>query len=130
MITIPKKVEYSIVFISYLAKNKGKSLSLSEASKKLYLPYRFLGQLAKALREAKIVESKEGKLGGYSLNPNWSKKTLYDLVEALGENKRMVKCLDSRVACVREANCELRGIWNKVETSFINELKKIKLAEI
>lgn len=130
MITVPKKVEYSIVFISYLAKNENKSISLSEAAKKLSLPYRFLGQLAKQLREAGMVESKEGKLGGYTLNKNWSKKTLFDLIEALGENKRMVKCLNSNEICARESACELREVWNRVESSFITELKKIKLAEI
>ena len=130
MITIPKKVEYSILFISFLAKNNGKIVSLAEVATKLNLPYRFLGQLASALKTAEIIMSKEGKSGGYSLSPDWENRTLYDLLDALGENKHMVKCLSPNERCDREAKCEIRKIWDKIETSFIKELKNIKLAEI
>jgi Rrf2 family protein len=130
MITIPKKVEYSIIFIGYLAKKEVKLVSLADVSKKLRLPYRFLGQLAMALKSAGIIESKEGKSGGYFLAAGWDKKTLYDLMEALGENKHLVKCLGDGEECARMANCEIRHIWNKIEINFIKELKQIKLAEI
>lgn len=129
MITIPKKVEYSIILIAFLAKNHQGTVSLTHVSKKLKLPYRFLGQLAGKLKEAGIVTSREGKSGGYELVKGWQKKNLYDLMEVLGENKRMVKCLGDE-ECVRAANCELKAIWNKVEKSFIDQLKQIKLEEI
>jgi len=129
MITIPKKVEYSIALIGFLAKQKGATVSLAEVSKKLMLPYRFMGQLAIALRAAKIVDSREGKSGGYSLVEGWNKKTVYDLLDALGENKHMVKCLGNE-KCAREDKCSTRKIWNRIEISFTNELKKIKLNEI
>ena len=130
MITIPKKVEYSILFISFLAKNNGETVSLAEVAKKLNLPYRFLGQLASALKTAEIITSKEGKSGGYSLSNGWKDRTLYDLLDALGENKHMVKCLSPNEKCAREAKCEIRKIWDKIETSFVKELRNIKLAEI
>jgi Rrf2 family protein len=131
MITISKKVEYSIVFIAYLAKNDMGTVSLTEVSKKLMLPYRFLGQLALALRVAGIVESKEGKSGGYFLSAGWNRKTLYDLLEALGENKHMVKCLSKGGEdCARMSKCEVRKIWTRIEDSFVKELKQIKLSEI
>lgn len=129
MIQVSKKVEYSIILIAYMAKSKEKTLSLSEAAKRLLLPYRFLGQLALLLKGGGILESKEGKMGGYSLASDWKKKTLYDLIVALGENKRMVKCMGG-VVCPRVDGCSLRGIWNLLEENFIKELKKIKLNEI
>lgn len=129
MIQVSKKVEYSIILIAYMAKSKEKVLSLTEAAKRLLLPYRFLGQLASSLKEGGILESKEGKTGGYSLAKDWKKKTLYDLVVSLGENKRMVKCMGG-VACPRIDSCGLRGIWDLLETNFVKELKKIKLNEI
>ncbi len=129
MITIPKKVEYSIILIAFLAKNMENKVSLMSISKRLRLPYRFLGQLAVKLKEAGIVTSREGKSGGYELVDGWQKKNLFDLMEALGENKRMVKCLGDE-ECSRVANCELKKIWNRVEDSFVREMKLIKLEEI
>lgn len=129
MITIPKKVEYSIILIAFLAKNRSELVSLAYVAKKLKLPYRFLGQLASKLKEVGIVQSREGKSGGYELVEGWRDRTLYDLMEALGENKRMVKCLGDE-ECSRVANCQLKKIWNRVEDSFVKELKMIKLEEI
>jgi len=43
------------------------------------------GQLAMALKKAGIIESKEGKSGGYNLAAGWEQKSLYDVMEALGK---------------------------------------------
>lgn len=130
MITISKKVEYSILLISCLSQKKGETVSLSDVSKKMQLPYRFLGKLAASLKEAGIVESKEGKSGGYCLKEGWNKRSLYELFEALGENKHMVKCLGREVKCAREESCRLRKVWKKVEDSLVSELKLINLSEL
>lgn len=129
MITVSKKVEYSIVFISYLAQNRGKNISLAEAAKKLFLPYRFLGQLSTNLKSGGIVESVEGKGGGYRLVKGWERKNLYDLLEVLGENKAMVTCLGDK-GCIRANACRLKRIWEEVEKKWYLELKKVKLSEI
>lgn len=130
MITISKKVEYSLVFLSYLSKKKGKIVSLSDVSKILSLPYKFLGQLATDLKSAKIIDSKEGKMGGYFLKNDFGNKTLYDVIEALGENKRLVECLHEEGNCIREEKCKIRNFWGKLEKSFVKELKKIKLKNL
>lgn len=129
MITVSKKVEYSIVFISFLAHSKGKNISLTEAAKKLTLPYRFLGQLAINLKSGGIIESFEGKNGGYRLVKDWEKKSLYDLLETLGENKAMVTCLGDK-GCVRAGSCGLKRVWERVEKAWYLELKKVKLSEL
>lgn len=129
MITISKKVEYSVALISYLAKNNKDTVSLMEASKKLLLPYRFMGQLALALRSSGIVDSREGKSGGYRLSPGWEKKSVYDLLEALGENRHMVECLGDK-KCARESKCSVRKVWNEIEKNMVVGLRKVKLAEI
>lgn len=130
MITISKKVEYSIDLLSFLIKTGDKAVSLMEVSKKTGLPYRFLGQVAIDLRKGEIVEGREGKMGGYVLIKGWKDKTLYDLLTALGENKGMVKCLGSGEKCIRQEGCKMRNIWQKLELNFLDDLKKIKLCEI
>lgn len=129
MITISKRVEYAIELISFLTKSDD-IVSLMEVSKKINLPYRFLGQVAIDLRKGEIVEGREGKMGGYILKPGWKDKTLYDLLTVLGENKGMVKCLEHNGVCDRESGCKMRPVWQKLEADFLNDLKKIKLNEI
>lgn len=130
MITISKRVEYSIELMSFLTKTGPKAVSLMEISKKTGLPYRFLGQVAIDLRKGGIVEGREGKMGGYVLTKGWKDKNLYDLLTALGENKGMVKCLGTPGGCSRQDGCKMRNIWQKLEENFLNDLKEIKLNEI
>ena len=129
MITIPKKVEYSFLLISKLAENQDKTVSLREVSKKTFLPYRFLGQLASYLKQGGILESKEGVGGGYRLKEGWKDKSFYDLLVILGEDKRMVSCLSGKT-CVRMGKCSMQKIWKDLETVFVDELKNLKLANI
>ena len=129
MIQVSKKIEYSIALIAHMARKNEKNISLSLAAKQLVLPYRFLSQLAAKLKAGGILESKEGKMGGYSLVAGWENKTLFDLVAALGENRRMVKCMDGD-GCPRMAGCSLVRIWSKLEENFVSNLKEIKLNEI
>jgi len=130
MISVSKRVEYSVEFLAYLSQNTDKVVPLSEVSGDLRLPYRFLGQVAIGLRRGGIIEGKEGKNGGYVLAKNWQKKSMYDLLEALGENKGLVECLGKKSACIRTGSCYLRGIWQRVEEGIFRDLKKIKLDEI
>ena len=129
MITIPKSVEYSIVFISYLSKNEDKIISLKEVSQKINLPYSFLSKLAPNLVSGNIIESQEGKSGGYKMKIGWENKSFYDLLVSLNENKAMVSCLGGKI-CAHSRNCSIRNIWQAVESSWQQELKKIKLSQI
>lgn len=129
MITIPKSVEYSIIFISYLSQNNKNLISLKEVSQKTSLPYSFLSKLAPNLAIAGIVESQEGKNGGYKLKVGWENKSFYDLLVALGENKAMVSCLGGKI-CAHSKSCSIRNIWQTIESSWQQQLKKIKLIQI
>jgi Rrf2 family protein len=129
MITISKKVEYGLVFLDHLAK-KGGVVGLNETAKELGLPYRFLAQIVGKLKTGGIVDSKEGKGGGYNFSKGWEKKNIYDLMVALGEDRRMVKCLDNKNGCLRASYCQMGKLWGKIEEGLINKLKEIKLGEI
>jgi Rrf2 family protein len=129
MITISKKVEYGLMFLTYLTKNKG-VVSLNESAKELNLPYRFWAQIVGILKTGEILDSKEGKGGGYSFLSGWDKKNLYDLMVALGEDRRIVKCLGNEGSCLRMDRCQMRKVWGKIEEGLIDKLKEIKLTEI
>lgn len=128
MIAVSKKIEYSLEFISYLSKFEAKLIPLSQVSRDLKIPYRFLGQLAILLGAGGIVTAREGKNGGYRLTEKWKQKTLYEVMEVLEENKRLVKCLGGD--CSRMGVCKMAKVWKRVEQSFVSELKKIKLEDL
>ena len=128
MITISKKVEYCLWLINFLTK-KQKRVSLKTISISLGLPYRFLAQLAANLKQGGVLNSKEGKDGGYCLTEEWRDKNLYDLMMVLGENKHLVECLGDG-ACNRKDTCKVKNIWQNLENDMVNSLKKIKINQI
>jgi len=130
MISVSKKVEYGLAFVLYLSRKTGEIVSLRQTAEELDLPYRFLSQVATELGKAGIVESKEGKSGGYRLTDEWRERNIYDLLVALGENKRLVRCLAYDGECGREDKCKIKGVWVRAEKAFIDELKRSKLGEI
>ncbi len=129
MITITKKVEYSLILISHLSHHPSQHLSLRQISQQLHLPHSFLSKIATDLVSAKIILSQEGKGGGYKLSSNWRQKSFYQLLVALGENKTIVSCLSNK-NCPRSSVCSLRYFWQKIEVSWQQQLKKIKLNQI
>lgn len=131
MITISKKTEYALLLLSFLAKEEG-SVALAEVAGRLGLPYRFLAQVASALRQANILESKEGKNGGYSMvDRNWRSLNMYQLLTILGEDKHMVQCLGEKdMKCKLYEQCNAQRIWGKLEEKMTDELKNIIISEI
>lgn len=129
MITVSKKIEYAIVLIKYMSKQSGKPASLGDVAKRMNLPYRFLSQIGLNLKNGGLVTSKEGKMGGYTLEKDWQKKSLYDLMIVLGEEKHLVDCLGDH-DCPREDSCQMKKVWLKIESKIINEFKKFKLKEL
>lgn len=129
MITIPKSVEYSVILISHLSKNQNKFIALKDVSKILHLPYSYLSRLATSLTSGNIIESQEGKSGGYRVKDGWQEKNFYDLLVALGENKAMVSCLGGKT-CTHSRGCSIKNIWQQIETGWQQELKEIKLSQL
>ena len=130
MFAVSQKIEYSIALVAYLAGRPNETVSLGEISRKLLLPYRFLGQLALPLKQAGIIVGKEGRSGGYCLGSGWEKKSIYNMLEALGENKHMVECLEDGVTCDRQTKCRFGRMWERIEARVTVELKALKLGEI
>lgn len=128
MLVVSKKVEYSVVLVRALARIADFA-SLAEVAKAKRLPYRYTTQLARTLREAGVVVSREGKTGGYRLVEEWKDKNLYDLLCALGEKKSIVKCMAEDGGCHRERECQLKSVWQAVDRSVVEAMKQIPIID-
>lgn len=64
---ITKEEDYALVFMGLLAAQSPRLASLQEMAVNHAIPYSFLKQIARQLREAGLVRAKEGAAGGYSL---------------------------------------------------------------
>ena len=130
MFNISKQSDYVLLMLEYL-KNKKDYISLTEIVEKLKLPKRFLARIASKLVSAKILLSREGKIGGYLLNPEINSLTLYDYLRVFEGDLALTKCFDKNYQCQWEKNCSHKKFFNhKLRNVFIGNLKEEKLLKI
>jgi len=130
MFNISKQSDYGLLMLEYL-KDKKDYTSLTEIVEKLKLPKRFLARIASKLVCAKILLSREGKIGGYLLNPKIKSLTLYDYLKIFEGDLALTKCFDKDYQCQWEKNCSHKKFFdNKLRNTFIKNLKKERLLEI
>jgi len=130
MFNISKQSDYGLLMLEYL-KDKRDYISLTEIVEKLKLPKRFLARIASKLVSARILLSREGKVGGYLLNPEINSLTLYDYLKVFEGDLALTKCFDKDYQCQWEKNCFHKKFFNhKLRNAFIENLKKEKLLKI
>lgn len=99
MFKVSRKVDYDLLLLTTLAKKKpGKFVSLKTLTFEKKLPYKFIGQVATKLKAAGILESREGKKGGYRLSRPADYISVAEVIEAL-EGPVLPK------HCIRGENC-------------------------
>lgn len=102
MLRISRKGDYGLLLLTALAKkNSGDFVSLKQLAEKNKLPYKFLSQIAAELKEAELIESKEGIGGGYRLSRKPKAISVGEVLEVLDGPV-------ASVSCMRGEECECK----------------------
>lgn len=130
MLTLTNQSDYGILFISYL-RGKKTYVPLSDLLKETNLPKRFLARIAANLVKHKLVESREGKVGGYRLAKNIDKVSLYDYLKIFEGELAFAKCLNGDYECPWDEMCQHKSfLQHKLNSIVALELKKVKLRDL
>jgi Rrf2 family protein len=106
-----KTTEYAIQVMVHLARHQEDRLSARTLSETLNIPYKYLGRLMSKLADAGLVDSEQGKLGGYRITRPLENIYLYqiaDLVEGLEDYQRCILGFDD---CSDDNPCALHERW-------------------
>jgi len=130
MLTITKQSDYAILFLSNLV-GKKEYIPLSELIEKTKLPQRFLARIAAELVKNKIVESREGKIGGYKIVTDLKKISLYNFLNIFEKDISFCKCCDAEYSCDYEGICHHHSfLKSKLNKVISKELKRYSLADL
>jgi Rrf2 family protein len=125
-----KKVDYGLFLLLTLLKGTGGITSLRRIADENHISFYFLQKIALQLREAGLIKSERGKLGGYRLKRPPEKITVKDVIEALEGPIAVTQCLPQsgcRQRCSRENFCSARYGLQYVNEKIINSLNEITL---
>jgi len=127
MFDLSKKTDYGLELMIALAKAYGQGpLSLRVIAKEKKLPLRFLEQIAGELRQSGLIESKEGKGGGYFLADKPKSISVDQIVEVLDGPFGWGAC----AGCSKAAACDQKDIWQDVGEQVRATIKQKTLADL
>lgn len=130
MLNITKQSDYGLLLISQL-KDKKEYVSLSDILKKIDLPKRFIARIAAKLVQANILESREGKIGGYRLTKKAKNINLFYYLKIFEGDLVFTDCMIDGYKCSRSKQCNHKTfLKHNLSSIIIKNLKKYKLLKI
>jgi len=127
---ITRDTDYSIRALIYIARNKDRTVSITELVKELDIPRPFLRKILQLLGAVGILKSYKGKNGGFELARKPEKICLSDLMEIFQGKFKISECLFKKKICPNQISCELKSKLDSLEELVENKIKEITLASL
>lgn len=127
MFGLTKKTDYGLELMIALAKNYRQGpLSLRQVAKKKKLPFKYLEQVVIPLREAGLIEAKQGQTGGYFLKKKPEKISVAEIVEILAGPVELGVCF----GCPKAMVCGQKDVWTEVGDKVRETIEGKTLADL
>jgi Rrf2 family protein len=133
---LSKKAKYAINALVYIAKNEDKQpISVSQIAQDQNISAKFLESILSELKNARIVNSKKGKFGGYSLNARPDQINMANIMRLFDGAIAILPCATYSFyercdECHDEQTCGIRQIAIEIRNETVNRLKSATLSNI
>lgn len=90
-------------------------------------------KIARKLEKAGFLKSYRGSTGGYALNCDLEKTTLYDILTIIDPELLLIECMQSGYECtlnLPRRPCLVHREFSRIQSKLNQELKECSLAEI
>lgn len=130
MLTISKRARYGLRAMLYLAQ-KNQVASTREIARAEDIPIQFLEQIIHDLRKQRLVDSKRGAQGGYSLTRPSNQISMGDIVRPLEEEISLAGCLSQTAKhCSRQKHCLAKKGWEDLQKRLLQSMDETSLADL
>lgn len=125
-----KSSEYAIRCLVFMA-NGGEGLySVKSLSENLDIPYKFLGRLMSLLGSEGVVESVQGKAGGYRIVRRLEDIHLAEVVDIVEGLENYERCILGFERCDDENPCPMHEFWSGHKDGILQMLEGTTLAQL
>jgi Rrf2 family protein len=102
----------------------------NELFEKLNIPFRYLRKQMNFLQKQGLLQSIQGKQGGYQIAKPLNQITLMDIVESTNELVNENKCFFGFQDCPLTERCSMHDKWGEVRDATVNLLKTTTLMDL
>ncbi|HUX81203.1 MAG TPA: SUF system Fe-S cluster assembly regulator [Halothiobacillus sp.] len=130
MLKISRMSDYAIVLLTTLARGKAPQSNARALAEQTGLSQPTVGKLLKTLTACGLLNSQQGRHGGYRLARPTESISIADIIEAIDGPIAMTECFSADHDCEREANCSVRPHWNTINRGVRELLTETTLATL
>lgn len=114
-----------------LAQHQDKgAVQMSKISIRQNVSVKYLEQLIRPLKKAKLVNSIRGPKGGHMLAKKPKEITLGDITRLFEGQTELVDCISSPEKCPMSDDCLIRPAWQRATQALYRELDSITIADL
>ncbi len=130
-IIFSRQCEYALQATSYLALQPvGRMTSIKELTRKLGIPYHFLGKILQDLTYKGLLTSQKGPTGGFALAMPANEITLFHIIDAVDGNDFLHKCVMGFPECSGKNPCAVHEKWGGLRDGIYAMLVSKNIAQI
>ncbi len=130
MLRVSRLTDYATLVMTCIAAHPAEVLSTAQIAEETHLELPTVSKLLKSLSHSALVESFRGVNGGYRLARPAEAISLAEIVEALEGPIGMTECGLADGQCDREAQCGVRGSWQRINNVVDQALRAVSLADM
>ena len=126
------KGRYAVMAMTDLAGRGGdRAVSVAEIADRQQISQAYLEQIFARLRRRGIVTSHRGPGGGYRLARPAAETTVADVVIAVDEPLRAIRCGGGQTGCMKDgARCLTHDLWEETGRQIRAYLASVSLADV
>lgn len=134
MLKIQKNIEYALLALKYIHLNQERdNISSKEISETLDIPYELLSKILQRMVKSGLINSEQGKYGGYRLSENPVNISFGKVIESLDQKVQLTDCMFTEATkddCKRFEGCCLRNPLSKIQDKINTLFYQTTLNEI
>ena len=125
-----KTTEYALRIMSFMAMDEKKLYSANDIYDNLKIPFRYLRKLLTILSKSELINSVQGKNGGYRISKSLKEISLFDIIKATGDDLINNECFFGFENCALENKCAIHDKWTAGRENINHVLTTTTLDEI
>jgi Rrf2 family protein len=130
-VQLTKKASYGLIALFELAGTQDdEPLSASTIAGRYELPVPFIEKILHRLKQSGLVESRQGRAGGYVLAVEQGDVSVRQILEALDESLDLVGCLGAEDCCDLTSVCPTKSAWGMINRRFHELLEGLTLRDL
>jgi Rrf2 family protein len=127
---LSKSCEYGLRALLYLAAESPDAyVSLRDLSRRIDVPYAYLGKIFQQLNDSGLTASQRGPSGGVALARDPATVTLYEIVAVLDGEALFTECVLGLPGCGQAEPCPLHDSWGRQRDRIELLFRRASLAE-